>query len=248
MSSLLCFIDESGDHNLDYSKVNDPYEVFVLSAVCFQESDYLIFDQKFRELKTHFFGDDSFIVHTKEMTRPGKSKDARNLQFGKPEFRTSFYSAINKLIEETSFELVSCLINKSHLMSKAAIEGINAEDPYIFSLQWVLDKIFFRCRDDLTCKIFPEKRADRENLQIELEMLRVKNAGTLRYKPKEISQKLEEFTLKDKKLNLSGLQLADLVVTPIGRDFIGKPERPGNEVSYKVVKSKMNTRDFTCLP
>ena len=40
--------------------------------------------------------------------------------------------------------------------------------------------------------------------------------------------------LKDKRLNIGGLQLADLVVSPIGRAMLGKPTHE----DWEIVKSK----------
>jgi hypothetical protein len=44
--------------------------------------------------------------------------------------------------------------------------------------------------------------------------------------------------LRDKHLNVAGLQLADLVVSPIGRHVMGKPPRE----DWKIVESKMRRR------
>ena len=80
-------------------------------------------------------------------------------------------------------------------------------------------------------------------------MIRAKNAGTRFFKGAEVSERIAEFVLKDKKDNLSGLQLADLVVTPIGRHILGKAPKPdGNEIRYAVVKDKISARDFLLYP
>lgn len=45
------------------------------------------------------------------------------------------------------------------------------------------------------------------------------------------------------------MQLIDLLVTPIGRDFIGKkPKPPGNELSIEIIKSKLNPKDYFVYP
>lgn len=48
---------------------------------------------------------------------------------------------------------------------------------------------------------------------------------------------------------MSGSQLVDLIVTPLGRHFIGKTPREGNEIDYEVIKTKITrTDDLTIFP
>ncbi|MGH2532520.1 MAG: DUF3800 domain-containing protein [Thermomicrobiales bacterium] len=54
----------------------------------------------------------------------------------------------------------------------------------------------------------------------------------------DIDAKIVGLDLKDKKPNIAGLQLADLVITPIGRRLAGMPPKP-NEVQWTVVESKL---------
>ena len=49
--------------------------------------------------------------------------------------------------------------------------------------------------------------------------------GTAHLRPETIKEKIVDLRIRDKKENLAGLQLADLVVSPIGRHVIGKPDR-----------------------
>jgi hypothetical protein len=61
---------------------------------------------------------------------------------------------------------------------------------------------------------------------------------------------ITKFELVDKLENLSGNQLADLVVTPIGRHIIGKkPKLKGNEIEYEILKTKIKRPDhFVIFP
>ncbi len=98
MSKLICFIDESGDHNLDIAKLDNQYNVFVLSGVIFRQEDYEKFDLEFKKLKQELFGSDDFVVHTAEITRPKRAKDGRNFLFDDRQFRNKFYEKMNSLI------------------------------------------------------------------------------------------------------------------------------------------------------
>jgi hypothetical protein len=212
------FMDESGDHNLDANTLDNMYNVFVLGAVCFRQDHYNIFDKKFKSLKKELFGTDKFVVHTAEITRPSKSKNTLNTKFHDKDFRNTFYTRINELIEATPFSICSMAIKKNNLVEKY---GFNAHDPYHLSFENVLNRILNLCNSH-KFKLYPEKRGHAENARLELEFLKIKNNGTKFYHGKSITKSVEEFALKDKALNLSGNQLADLIVTPIGRHILKK--------------------------
>lgn len=57
---MLVFIDESGDHNLDITKSDNTYNVFILSAVLIDEEKYKVFDQRLKEIE--------YQIVKKEMT------------------------------------------------------------------------------------------------------------------------------------------------------------------------------------
>jgi hypothetical protein len=101
---MFVFIDESGNHNLNYAHIDDPYNIFVLGAICISEKEHNLFDIKLKKLKKDLFGDESFILHTVEITRPNKSRQKPNKNFNDPHFRKAFYRQISQLIEETNFE------------------------------------------------------------------------------------------------------------------------------------------------
>lgn len=47
---------------------------------------------------------------------------------------------------------------------------------------------------------------------------------------------------------MSGIELADLIVSPIGRYLIGKKPKPGNEITYAVVESKFRKNQLEIFP
>ena len=138
MTKYLVFIDESGDHNLNKHSLDGQYNVFVLVAVVFETGSYQLFDEKFRTFKQKFRGDDKFVLHTAEITRPSRFKDERNLKFNTPEFRRQFYFGINQLLQEANFSLLYCIIEKDKLVQQY---GMQSEDPYLFSFEQLLNSI-----------------------------------------------------------------------------------------------------------
>ena len=88
-----------------------------------------------------------------------------------------------------------------------------------------------------------------EDTKLELSYLRTKVTGTEYYRGAEIAEKVKTFELLDKRQNISGLQLADLIVTPIGRNVMGKVAKPeGNEVPFFSVKKKIAEGHFYIFP
>jgi hypothetical protein len=156
------------------------------------------------------------------MTRPSKSKDDRNMRFNDAEFRKVFYERMNALIAETPFSIIVSVLRKDNITNEHAMYS---EDPYLYCFEAILNRILHKSKHQ-DCHIYPEKRTTNEDIKLEAQMLKLKATGTRYYRGAEINRMISEFVLKDKKLNLSGLQLADLVVTPIGRHIIGKAPKP----------------------
>jgi hypothetical protein len=248
MINMLVFIDESGDHNLSSAHFDNLYNAFVLAAVCFRNvADYKEFDEEFRNLKRELFTSDDFIIHTSEITRPNRASDQRNLKFNDRDFRSKFYKAMNELISSSKFFIIPRVIDKqsfalrySHLESKP--------DPYNFSFDYVLNRIFFETNSITKIEIYPEERNHTENRKLKTLFEQIKLNGTRFIKAKEIQRKIYKFELVSKLNNDSGLQLADLVVSPIGRHFIGKNPRESDEILYSVIEKKLRNGKYEIFP
>lgn len=82
--------------------------------------------------------------------------------------------------------------------------------------------------------IYAEKRDRTLDDQLERAWIRLQDRGATHVSSKKINDRIVDLSLRDKRLNIAGLQLADLVVSPIGRAVIGKPGRE----DWKIVESK----------
>ncbi len=82
--------------------------------------------------------------------------------------------------------------------------------------------------------IVAERRGPTLDHELELAWLNLKIQGTRYIKAKQVERRIQSLNLKSKTANLAGLQLADLVVTPIGRKVLGKPVKD----DYIIVESK----------
>ena len=245
--SVSIFIDESGDHNLKLKTSDNTYNAFVLAAVCFKDDEsYMVFDREFRDLKERLFGDGNYHVHTAEINRPGRAINPLTRKFFDVQFRAEFYREMNSLIERTPIKIIAAAVRKDEVTE---LPEDSQNDPYLLTFEFVLNQALILCGPKRTCRIYPEKRTHTENNKVEIAMIRAKNAGIKSFKGADVAARIEEFVLKDKKDNLSGLQLADLVVSPIGRHILGKPPKPdGNEIRYSLVQTKVSRQDFLIHP
>jgi len=221
------FLDESGDHNLE--KIDKQYPVFVLAGVIF-DNDYYNKTAKeaIRKFKFKNFGTEKIILHTADIYRNKKGFEILKDKKAREKFFDSMFALLNLL----DFEIVACGIQKKkHLLRY----GIAAVDPYLLSLEFLVERFIFSLDD---CKekgmIIAESRDKQLDNQLELAWLNLKIKGTRFLEPSRITDKITDFKILPKSKNIDGLEIADLIVSPIGRKIMGKPEKD----DFKVVKKK----------
>lgn len=212
------FLDESGDHNLT---VIDPnYPLFVLGGVIV-DKDYADgpLTDALDDLKRRMFGRTDIVLHTADIVRNrNRFEKLEDVQF-----RNQFYEGLNSLVTELDFTVVACAIRKNDHFRHY---GAAAIDLYRISLHKLAE---------LFCDEIGDVRnggmiiAESRNAMLDQELeyswstLRRRWAG---YSGAEmIRDRIRSLTLCDKRENIAGLQLADLVVSPIGRHILGRPDR-----------------------
>jgi len=221
------FLDESGDHNLI---VLDPqYPVFVLGGVIV-DKQYAegAMTERMQQFKRELFGRDDLILHTADIARNKNGFE----QLRDQGFRQRFYDGLNTLMRELEYQVVACAIKKdAHL----ARDGVAALDPYLLSLDILVERFCYeigsRAAGGL---IVAEKRNPTLDHELELAWLNLKIQGTRHLQATEIERRIASLNTRDKRENISGLQLADLVVSPIGRFVMGKTSME----DFQIVGSK----------
>lgn len=241
---MYAFIDESGDHNIDLSKSDNIYNIFVLGTILVDKSDYESLDKEFRTFKQRFFGGEDFIVHTKELTRGNVLKsDPRNKIMGNPEKRYEFYNWVNAFLDRAPISAFFSIINKTPFSAKYS----SPFDLYGMSFENSLNRVLYYGKGD-EIEVYPECRGSILDRQMEAEFAKISIAGTKFHSAEEIKKRIRKFEFKDKKENMTGLQLADLLVSPVGRHFLGvRPKPIGNEVRYEIVRKKLAGGEKLCL-
>lgn len=211
----IMFLDESGDHSL--TVIDPQYPVFVLGGIIV-DAEYAEgeLEAHVRQFKREVFGDEDIILHTREISRNlnsfGGLKD--------PEFREFFYLKLNALMRDLEYSIVACVIRKDSHLAKY---GVSALDPYHFSLHVLVERFCFDVGYGLDGGVIIAECRDAtldDQLQLVWESLRIR--GTSHMPAAIIKQRIVGLEPRAKAENIAGLQIADLVVSPIGRKILGK--------------------------
>lgn len=219
-SDHLVFVDESGDHGLDRCDPN--YPVFVLAFCVVEKRRYA--DEicpALAHFKFRHFGHDLVILHEHEIA---KSKGAFTFLLNAAR-REVFHAELTALIAQAPITLVAVVIHKTRLKDRYR----EPTNPYHLALEFGLERvsrlIAERGGQQGLTPVICEARGRREDDALELEFRRV-----------AASIPGLEIHFVDKRANLPGLQLADLVARPIGRHVLA-PQQPNR--AFDVIQPKL---------
>jgi len=220
------FLDESGDHNL---AVIDPhYPIFVLAGAFFDFEYYKNAKEKVKFAKRTLFGDKKIILHTADIYRNRNGFE----RLKDESFRKKFYETINNLIDDLDFQIIAAAILKNKHLEKYRLSAV---DPYILSLEFLVERFIFSL-DDCRQKgiIIAESWGQQLDNQLELAWLNLKIKGTRYIEPSRVSDKIKDFKIILKSKAIGGLEIADLVVSPIGRALLKKQIKE----DFKIIRKK----------
>lgn len=221
------YLDESGDHNLE--AIDPQYPVFVLGGVVLDDA-YAdeVAQPRLDQFKLDHFGTKSINLHTADIVRNRNGFE----RMKEPNFRQDFFIALNQLIEELDFKVIACGIRKSEHLSRY---GLAALDPYFLSLNVLVERFCFelgKVKDGGW--IVAEKRGPELDRELDLAWLNLKIQGTKFMQASWIDERISGLRLRGKDAGLVGLELADLMVSPIGRHIIGKQTKE----DFRIIERK----------
>ena len=223
----ILFLDESGDHNL--TVIDPQYPVFVLGGVIIDKgyAEGQLVDA-LNEFKAEVFGRTDIVLHTADITRNRNGFEDMQDEA----FRNRFYDRINDLMRNLSYSVVACVIRKDEYLGRY---GLAAIDPYQLGLEVLMEIFCFDVGDDGEGGlVVAERREPTLDRGLELAWSNLKARGTRRFQGRTVRERISTLSLRDKKDNIAGLQVADLVVSPIGRHILGKPDKE----DWEIVSSK----------
>jgi hypothetical protein len=206
------FIDESGDHGL---KNLDPgFPNFALCGVILSESQYEVLEEDFNSIKNHFWKDKKVIFHSRDIRKCEKEfKILLDLTI-----KAELYSQLDGAIEKNHFTVISSVIKKANYIKKY---GKLKSDVYEIALSFIVERAVFYLDsiEESIDKLYfiIEKRGKKEDAQLRNHFESLLQVGTYYLSPERLKSYNFHITFMDKRKNINGLQLADLVVYPIAR-------------------------------
>jgi hypothetical protein len=226
---LVLFLDESGDHSLD--KIDPQYPVFVLGG-CIVDLEYhdRHMTSELSRYKRELFGRDDFILHTADISRRRGVFQALTNK----DLRERFYQETNRFMASMEYLVVACGIKKEEHLTRY---GLAAMDPYMLSLKILVERFVLETKargGDKRGIIIAEARDETLDNQLRLSWMDLRTGGTEYISATEVRRHIGELHIRDKSQNIAGLQIADLIVSPIGRHIIGKPAK----MDWHVIKQK----------
>jgi hypothetical protein len=138
-----------------------------------------------------------------------------------------------------NYQVIACVIKKDEHLTRHGFEAI---DPYLLSLNVLVERFCFEIGDTPRGGlILAEKRDPTLDHQLELAWLNLRIQGTRFLRASMIDERITGLNTRSKQDNIAGLQLADLVVSPIGRFVLGKRLHE----DWHIIESKFRRRHGT---
>jgi hypothetical protein len=224
-SDYVVYVDESGDHSL--ASIDPEYPVFVLALCIFHKRHY---SEKvipaIEKLKFNYFGHDSVVLHENDI----RKQKAAFAFLAQRAVRNEFMGQLTSIMDASNFILIAGVVDKARL-SKS--EGA-ASNPYHIALGMCLEALLSflteKHQSHLKTHVVVECRGKKEDAELELEFRRISDGNN------KSGQSLPfDIVFADKKTNLAGLQLADLVARPVGINYL-RPAQTNK--AFELMKSK----------
>jgi len=229
MAEFLVFLDESGDDNLQ--NVDPNYPIFVLGAVVIEKTYHnTVAVTEFAEFKARHMTPGQ-ILHTVDMLR-----NQKGFEFLKePARRDAFYRDLNHLISRMNFALIAAILDMPRAVAKW---GLQQRTPYVYLMQLLMERVYLCLRGKGTAQVFAESRQPHLDGLIRAEFMRVRSGATM-IRPATLMEHMfpEEIRFLPKSAN-PGAELADQLVSPVGRQYLGRP----SPISAQVIRDKTYKR------
>lgn len=229
------YIDESGDHGL--SKINPNFPVFLLCGVIFNQETYDALRNDFNILKTSIWNNKTVILHSRDIRKCEKEFQV----LFDLDLKKKFYEKLNTIISNSDYNIIASAINKTKYINQYGRLG---NDVYELSLSFIIERTIFLLdnfkSDNTQLNIIIEKRGKKEDKQLHEHFQRLLSRGTSYVNEKRLKAYNISIEFIDKKDNINGLQLADLVAYPIAR-YVIDPKRANP--AFEVFESKFYTKN-----
>ncbi len=229
-SKYIAFLDECGDHSIN--EIDADFPIFVLSLVIMTRDAYKnVLIPSMTALKLRYWNHEGINLHSRHIR---KAEGAFNFLLNS-NMRSEFMASLNTLMEETPYQICLSWIDKN---KHVAAFGKDAANPYDLALEFTLEQVFsfLETNQEAELPLIAESRGRREDSDLEKAFYKLMSCGSDHVKI-ELMKKLDcSLVFWDKRANIAGLQMADLVAYPCARHIL-KPDQPNR--AFDILKGKI---------
>lgn len=230
MPKKLLYLDESGNHEI--LKIDPDYPVFVLGGVIVEESyAKTVLESEINCFKSRWFSNTDTVLHTADMVR--NRFDFAILK--ESVVRERFYQDLNAMMRRLDYSVVAVAVHKYQFRDHTR-RRYRRLDLYSLAFELLIEA-FYRevAMAGVKGEIVAERRLPELDRSLNRSWDRHLSFGTSNVSSSEIVRRIIGLDLRLKSENIAGLQLADLVVSPVGRHVIGKREKE----DFRIIRSKV---------
>ncbi len=228
------FIDESGDHGL--VTVNPDFPVFLLCGVLIAENEYQIVQGRINSLKDTFWNGKHVILHSRDIR---KCEKEFSVLFDL-EKKGLFYQSLNSIMSEHDYVIIASAIKKDLYIKQYG--RLTTNDVYELALSFIIERTIFYLDDisgEKKLDIAIEQRGKREDKKLDEHFQRLMARGTGYIQSHLLRNYQLSISFHNKRENIVGLQLSDLVAYPLAR-YVMDPERANP--AFDLIESKIYSK------
>ena len=211
------FVDEVGHEDFTDCELSDRRYLGLTGVIMDQAYEQGEFTKRLNELKLKVFGDEKLVLHRREIMNRCPSPFDR---LKDEKARSVFNTACLQLLADSKYCLLTVVIDKAEHLNTYKVWRFH---PYHYCMTCLLERYsLWLGRRGFTGDVMFESRGKKQNKRLSKSYRRLFLRGTDEIKG-EIFQKRftsVELKIQEKAANIAGLQLADLIASPLCRDLI----------------------------
>jgi hypothetical protein len=231
---FLAFFDECGDHSLD--KIDRDFPLFVLALVLVERSVYQ--NQvltEFNKFKLRYFNHEGINLHSRDI-RLATGPFSLLLN---PTIRPQFMAELSDIMDQLPFTLfISAIQKQAHLEQR----GGEAANPYDLALEFTMEGLFhfLNAQGEKHLPIVADARGKREDNMLGQVFSRMMTNGTANVSAEQFQQLDCPLSFQSKKINILGVQLADLCAHPCARHILN-PSKQNR--AFEIARKRLYNQD-----
>ena len=236
-SDYIVYVDESGDHGV--ANIDSYYPIFVLTFCVFKKHHYCnVVLPAMCAFKMKYWGHNNIILHEMDIRHKKKTE---YIFLNQPKIYKEFMNDIAHIMTKLEFFHITTIIDKTEIK-----DTLHENNIYELALLFCMEQLHVQLMPSQRHKkveIIVESRGKKEDNELELEFRRILIGQQKTLATKTDFQDIEyNFNIHEKKENITGLQISDLIARPIGLHHL-KPHQPNK--AYDIINAKNNRYTLT---